>query len=65
MSEGLDPDQAIPREENDSPKGPQNIKERLYERLRMPLWLLDIFLVLLCAGLLVALVLGFLEGHKQ
>lgn len=44
-------------------QGPQNAKERVYEKLRMPLWLLDSILVLLGVALVVCLILGAIKGN--
>ena len=63
MAEGFDPKQAITRGDGEPPKGPQNVKERFYEKLRMPLWILDTLLALLGVAIVVALVLGFIKGR--
>ena len=55
--------QVITREEEPRPAGPVNAKERLYEKLRMPLWLLDTIIAALIVALVVFLVLGYLKGH--
>lgn len=62
MAEPNESDQVITREDV-APKGPQNMKERVYEKLRMPLWLLDTILVVLGVALVVALVLGAIKGN--
>ncbi len=54
----------VTRDEEAPPQGPRNLKERIYEGLRMPLWLLDTILVLLGIGILVALILGFIKGNN-
>ena len=64
MSEGFDPKEAITRDDTESPKGPQNAKERLYEKLRgMPIWVLDALLAVLGIAVVVCLVLGFIKGR--
>ncbi|NLV58771.1 MAG: hypothetical protein GXY67_08365 [Clostridiales bacterium] len=63
MKERYEQDEVITRGESSVPSGPANIKERIYEKLRMPLWLLDIILVLLGIGIIVTLVLGMIRGR--
>ena len=62
MDESFDFSQTVTRDEEPR-RGPQNAKERFYEKLRMPLWLLDTILGLLTVALIVALVLGVLRGN--
>lgn len=62
MSESRDLEQVITRGER-PPRAPQNTKERIYEKLRMPLWLLDTILVLLGVAVVAALVVGALQGN--
>ena len=64
MRKGFEPEQTVTREEG-LPKGPQNAKERIYEKLRMPLWMLDTLLILLGVAVVVFLVLGILEGRAS
>ena len=64
MRKGFEPEQTVTREER-LPKGPQNAKERIYEKLRMPLWMLDTLLILLGVAVVVFLVLGILEGRAS
>ena len=63
MPKDSDLQQAITRDEGERPKGPQNAKERLYEKLRMPLWLLDTLLVILCVAVVVLVIVGIIEGR--
>ena len=64
MSEGFDPKEAITRGDMEPPKGPQNAKERLYEKLRgMPIWVLDVLLAVLGIAVVVCLVMGFIKGR--
>ena len=65
MSEGLDPNSAITRDDGEPPKGPLNFKERMYEKLRMPLWVLDTILALLGIAVVVFLIIGTVEGRKS
>ncbi len=44
------------------PEGPQNAKERLYEKLRMPLPVLDVIIVVLVILLVVAFAAGIVLG---
>lgn len=53
---------AISRDENGA-SGPQNAKERFYEKLRMPLWLLDTILIVLGVAVVVCLILGAIKGN--
>lgn len=57
-------EQVVTRGGDTAPPGPQNAKERVYEKLRMPLWLLDTILALLVAALVVALILGMINGNR-
>ena len=55
----------ITRGEGGAPKGPQNAKERVYEKLRfMPIWLLDAILVLLGVAVAVCLIVGAIKGNQ-
>jgi len=63
MGEGLDPNQVITRGDGESPRVPRNAKERAYEKLRMPLWLLDSILVLLIIAAVVVVVIGMIRGN--
>lgn len=63
MSEKFDPNQVVTRDDIQPPKGPQNAKERVYEKLRMPLWVLDTILVLLGIAFVVFLVIGAIRGN--
>lgn len=63
MSEGFDPNQVITRGEPGGSQGPRNAKERIYEKLRMPIWLLDTILVLLAVAAVVTLVVGAIKGN--
>ncbi len=40
------------------PEAPKGFKERMYEKLRMPLWLLDGIIITLVIAIVVALWLG-------
>ena len=53
---------AITRDETGQP-GPQNAKERVYEKIRIPLWALDTLIVLLVAAVIVFLVVGSIKGN--
>lgn len=57
MADQQEMDQVVGRDQS-LPQGPQNAKERLYEKLRMPLWVLDTLLVLLGVAVVVCLILG-------
>ena len=46
------------------PQGPENAKERFYEKLRMPVRTLDIIIGVLVAAVVVMLVLGIVTGQK-
>ena len=46
-----------------TPPGPQNAKERLYEKLRMPLPVLDAIIIVLVILLVVAFAAGMLLGR--
>ena len=55
----------ITRDGGSAPKGPQNAKERVYEKLRfMPIWLLDAILVVLGVAVLVCLIVGAIKGNR-
>ena len=51
--------------EAETPQGPQNWKERIYERLRMPLWILDLIIALLVALFVVVVLLGIAHGNSN
>ncbi|MEA5015315.1 MAG: hypothetical protein VB099_12215 [Candidatus Limiplasma sp.] len=63
MKEPYERDEAIAQGGPAAPSGPANIKERIYEKLRMPLWVLDAILILLGLGVVVAVVLGMIRGR--
>ena len=48
----------ISRDESQPPHGPANAKERLYEKLRMPLWVLDIIITVLVIAFSVVVLIG-------
>ena len=54
----------ISRETSKGPVGPQNAKERFYEKLRMPIRLLDGIIAVLVIALIIILVIGFIKGHS-
>ena len=54
----------VSRSEGEAPQGPQNAKERFYEKLRMPIPVLDGIITALVIALVVALVIGFIKGHS-
>lgn len=54
----------ISREDGNGPVGPQNAKERFYEKLRMPIRLLDGIIAVLVIALIIILVIGFIKGHS-
>ena len=58
-----DKDTVITRDESAAPQGPQNAKERFYEKLRMPIPVLDGIIAVLIVALVAALVIGFIKGH--
>ena len=45
--------------------GPQNWKERIYERLRMPLWVLDLIICLLVTLFIAVVLIGVLQGNAR
>ena len=47
MPEEREPMTIAKDDDGKTPSGPQNWKERIYERLRMPLWVLDLIICLL------------------
>ena len=51
--------------EAETPQGPQNWKERIYERLRMPLWVLDLIIALLVALFVAVVLLGIHQGNAH
>jgi len=53
----------ISRGDGKSPEGPQNAKERFYEKLRMPIPVLDGIIVVLVVALAAALIIGYIKGH--
>lgn len=63
MKEPYERDEAIAQGGPSAHPGPANIKERIYEKLRMPLWVLDAILILLGLGVVVAVVLGMIRGR--
>ena len=54
----------VSRGEDATPAGPQNAKERIYEKLRMPIPVLDGIIAVLVIALVVFLVIGFIKGHS-
>ena len=48
----------VTRDGAEAPKGPQNAKERLYEKLRMPRWVLDIIITVLVIAFIVVVLTG-------
>ncbi len=59
---------SIPNPENDEEKahaGPQNLKERIYERMRMPLWTLDLIICLLVTLFIAVVLVGILRGNAR
>mgnify|MGYP001131549469 CR=1 FL=1 len=55
----------ITRGEGGAPKGPQNAKERVYEKLRfIPIRLLDAILVVLGVAVVVCLIVGAVKGNQ-
>lgn len=48
-----------------TPPGPQNWKERIYERLRMPLWVLDLIICLLVTLFIAVVLIGILRGNAR
>ncbi|MEG0493323.1 MAG: hypothetical protein RR696_08990 [Clostridia bacterium] len=64
MKDAGEEETVITRGEAPAPKGPQNAKERMYEKLRgVPLWVIDAVLIALGVAIVVALVLGYLKGN--
>lgn len=54
----------VSRGDGKGPEGPQNAKERFYEKLRMPIRVLDGIIAVLMIALVVCLVIGFIKGHS-
>jgi len=55
----------ITRGEGGAPKGPQNAKERFYEKLRfIPIRLLDAILIVLGIAVVVCLIVGAVKGNQ-
>ena len=51
-------------DENEPPKGPQNAKERLYEKLRfIPVPVLDAVLILLGIATVALVIIGAIRGN--
>lgn len=40
------------------PEAPKGLKEKLYDHVRIPLWALDVAIVLLFAALITVIILG-------
>ena len=60
-----EPNETVISRENDSGhQGPQNANERFYEKLRMPIRVLDGIIAVLVIALVAALVIGFIKGHS-
>ena len=53
----------VTRGDSETPQGPQNAKERFYEKLRMPIPVLDGIIAVLIAALAAALIIGYIKGH--
>ena len=54
----------LSRDENEPPKGPQNTKERLYEKLRfIPVPVLDAVLILLGIATVALVIIGAIRGN--
>ena len=51
-------EQVIQKDGAQRKKGPQNFKERVYEKLRMPLWLLDTIIGLTVFVIVLLILLG-------
>lgn len=58
------PESVITRGDPQESQGPENAKERFYEKLRIPVRTLDIIIGALIAVLVLVLVLGYLKGHS-
>lgn len=56
-------DTVITPDEQTTPTQPIGAKERFYEKIRMPLWVLDTILVVLIAAIVVFLIIGFVKGN--
>ncbi len=52
-------------DEEKTPPGPQNWKERIYERMRMPLWILDLIICLLVTLFIAVVLIGILRGNAH
>lgn len=52
-------------DEGKRPPEPQNWKERIYERMRMPLWVLDLIICLLVTLFIVVVLIGILHGNAR
>lgn len=59
-----DEETVITRGDSKGPKGPQNAKERVYEKLRMPVPVLDGIIAVLVIALVAALIIGFVKGNS-
>ena len=53
----------VSRGDGKGPEGPQNAKERFYEKLRMPIPVLDGIIAALVVALVVSLIIGYIKGH--
>ena len=65
MPQNREPMTICKNDEGKTPPGPQNWKERIYERLRMPLWVLDLIICLLVALFIAVVLIGILRGSAH
>ena len=43
---------------NDKETPPKGLKERLYDKVRLPLWVIDLIIALLVAALIAVVIIG-------
>ena len=65
MPEEREPMTIAKDDDGKTPSGPQNWKERIYERLRMPLWVLDRIICLLVTLFIAVVLIGVLQGNAR
>lgn len=51
------------KEATSTPEPPKGVKERVYDTIKVPLWVIDLILVVLCIAIAACLVLGYMKGH--
>ena len=65
MPETREPMTIAKDDDGKTPSSPQNWKERIYERLRMPLWVLDLIICLLVTLFIAVVLIGVLQGNAR